>query len=333
MRDFNPKFSYPHLNIKIKPVAIYVWHNLGLGDNMFLSPLIRKFYDIYNEKITLFIPNWKIEMVREFYKNNPYVEKIITVGDSDGEENWEITQSKYDIFFVYNEDNKWGAYAYMDLRQLVSSQVGITLKDEESHVDYFPDPYIPIDELPEKFICINPYISGIDRTWEKEKWQDLVDRLNKDGIYVVSIGKGEPNKHYYNLDIKLGANLCNKECQNNLSQTWHILNKSEYFVTFDCSIFVLASSTNTNIIQIGWYADPYFHIPIRNGIKGYKYENVKGECDVYCSTDPRFDVKEFGTIKEKHPVQVCMLDRNWICKPTSEKVYNKIKEVIGRKYL
>lgn len=304
-----------------KPVAVYVWHELGLGDNIFITPLIRKLYNIYDEKVTLFTPTHHFNLVTEFFKNNPYIEKHLRVGDTD--ETYPI--DRYENFIVYH--NNWNDYYYSDLRQLAANGAGITLKEEEMDLDYFPDSFINIDVLPKKFVCINPYISGIDRNWEREKWQDLVDRLNNDGIYVVCIGKGVENVHYYNLDIKLGVNLCNKECQNNLSQTWHIINKSEFFVSFDCGIFTLAGTTDTYIIQIGWYGDPYYHMPMRKGIRWYKYDYIRGECDVYCLTDPKFDLNEWGTITQKHIVQKCMLDRNWICKPSSEKVYFKIKEL------
>jgi len=64
-----------------------------------------------------------------------------------------------------------------------------------------------------------------------------------------------------------------------------------------------------------------------NGIRGYKYEHIKGNCDVYCLTDPKIDVMIHGDIRKRHIVQKCMLDRKWICKPSSDKVYDKIKEL------
>jgi len=307
----------PYTHYNKKPVAVYVWHELGMGDQIAITPLIRKLYNIYGEKITLFTPTPYFEFIKEFFKNNPYIEKHIKVGDENSE--------NYEKFIVFH--NNWNDYYYSDLRQLAANGAGFTLKEEEMDLDYFPDSYINIDELPEKFVCINPYISGIDRTWEREKWQELVDRLNGDGIFVVSIGKGIENVNYYNLDIKLGIDLCNKECQNNLSQTWHIINKSEFFVSFDSGIFIFAGTTDTHIIQIGWYGDPYYHMPMRKGIRGYKYDHIRGECDVYCLTDPKFDLYLLGTIMAKHKVQTCVLDKNWICKPSPEKVYLKIKEL------
>jgi len=315
MRDYNG-------NEETKPIAIYVWHDMGLGDNMFLTPIIRKLHNIYNEKITLFSPTYGLESFREFFKNNPYVEKVIRVHDKENENSWDELIAKYDKYIVFNDN--WSDYYYCDLRQLVATKIGFTLKEEEMDLDYYPDPYIKINELPEKYVCINPYISGVDRNWEKQKWQDLVDKLNYDGIYVVAIGKGQEGVKFHNLDIRLGANLCNR--QNNLSQTWHIINMSDAFVTFDCSMYVLAGTTNTHIIQIGWYGDPFYHMPIRKGIRGYKYDNVNGNCDVYCLTDPQFDVKICGSIRQRHVVQKCMLDRDWICKPSPDKVYGVVKK-------
>jgi ADP-heptose:LPS heptosyltransferase len=308
----------------MKP-AIYVWNNMGLGDNMFISPFLKKLSNIYNQKITFFIPNWKVEPIKEFYKNNPHVEEFIIVGDTHGEDSWDALLEKYEKFFVFN--NTVNEFYYSDLRQLAASSAGITLKEEELSLVYYPDEYINIEGLPEKFVCINPYLSFIDRDWPKERWQHLVNKLNEDGIYVVAIGKGKEDIDYFNLDIKLGVNLCNKECQNNLSQTWHIINKSDFFISFDCGIFTLAGSTNTHIIQLGWCGNPYNHMPIRNGVRGYKYDNVRGDCKIYCLTDPEIDYQMFGTIKKKLGVDNCFLNLDWKCKPEAEQVYLKIKEL------
>jgi ADP-heptose:LPS heptosyltransferase len=49
------------------------------------------------------------------------------------------------------------------------------------HLIYQPNEFEHI-ELPEKYVCISTEIRRIDRTWTKEKWQNLVDKLNDKGI-------------------------------------------------------------------------------------------------------------------------------------------------------
>lgn len=304
----------------IKPIALKIVHSyLGVGDIIAVSPLIRKLYKIYNQKIT-FICDKK---VYEFYKNNIYINSIINYDDVD-----DNFINNYHIFDVF--DNSPNHIYYSDLKLLASSNLGITLKESEMEYDYIPDKYIDIPELPKKYICINPYITGIDRSWEKKQWQKLVDLLNNIGIYVVSIGKrnDENGGPYHNLNIRLGVDLAGKECQNNLSQTWYIINKSDMFIGFDTGMYIFAGTTDTNILMLGWYGDPYYHQAVRNGDRNYKFHTVRGDCDVYCLTDPKFDVDIHGNIILRHPVQECMLNKNFICKPTPESTYIKIKDIL-----
>jgi ADP-heptose:LPS heptosyltransferase len=300
---------------EIKPVAINIVNEMGVGDAMHISPTIRKLYESYGEKVTIF----GYEKYKEFFQNNPYIEKYYV----DGKYNNRIKED-YEIFNVF--DTNWNSYYYYDLRQLAARGIDFSLKESEMDIDYIPNEFQHI-ELPENYVCLNPYISGIDRTWKKEQWQDLIDKLNNDGVSVVTIGKGKPDENYYKLNIKKGLDLAGKDCQDNLSQTWHIINKSDYFVSFDCGIYILASTTDTHIVLIGWYGDPYYHAPIRNGIRYHNFSHVRGGCDVYCLTDPKFDIEEHGTIRTRHEVWKCLLNRNFVCKPTSDMVYKKIKSL------
>ena len=307
-------------NQKIKPIGIYVVNQLGLGDFMAITPILRKLYNIYEQKIAIF----GFSLYEEFLKNNPYVEKFYVHGTY----NLDDFKENYDIYNIF--DDNWNAYYYYDLRQLCARSFDLYLKESEMKYDYFPDEYIPIEELPMKYVCINPYKTGIDRNWEIEKWQELIDKLNNDEIYVVTIGKGDENKNgdFYHLNIKFGIDLCGDKRQNNLSQTWYIINKSEMFISFDCGMYILAGTTNTQIVQLGWYGDEYYHQSIRNKSRNYKYSCVRGNCDVYCLTDPKFDLLSHGNIKSRHLVQQCVLNRNFICKPDVNSVYNEIKRLI-----
>ena len=204
-------------------------------------------------------------------------------------------------------------------------------KDEELETVYFPDEFIPI-ELPEKYVCINTGIRGPERSWEKEKWQSLVNQLNNDGIYVVSIGRdsGEPIKPYHNLDIKLGLDLCGNSLQNSLSQTWHIINKSDIFISFDTGLYLFAGTTDTHILMLGWCGDPYYHQSYRNGSKYYKFSTVRGECSEYCLTDPKWDLLEHGNLKLRHVAPKCELGIDFRCKPTVEQTFNEVKLILSK---
>lgn len=296
-------------------IGINVVNQIGLGDFIAITPLLRKLYYIFNEKITIFCHS----NYREFLNNNPYVENFYIHG--------EYNLDDFKNYDIYNIFDNWNSYYYYDFRQLCANSIGIYLKDTEMGYDYYPDEYNLIDELPEKYICLNPYTTGPDRNWEIEKWQELVDKLNEQNISVVTIGKGK-NGPFHHLNIKLGIDLCGDERQNNLSQTWHIINKSSAFISYDCGMYIFAGTTNTQIIQLGWYGDHYLHAPVRNGKRFEKYSCVRGNCDVFCLTDPKYDFIEHGNIKTRHAVWTCVLNKNFSCKPNVEEVYSEIIKLI-----
>jgi len=297
---------------KIKPIGINVDKLLGVGDFMWVTPLIRKLYNTYQQKLTILgYPQYE-----EFIINNPYINSFV---DKTKLSNNELIDYKtnYQFFDVFTEVGS--PYWLSDLSQLAAKSAGLTLKDDELELDYIPNDYEIIEELPDNFVCINPRIISIDRTWEKEKWQKLINDLNEKNIPVVAIGVDDSIK---DLDIKNGANLVNDERQSNLSQTWHILNKSKVFVTFDTGIYILAGTTNTHIIQLGWNHDPYFHKPFNKK----KYSHISGECTIYCGSDPKLYVNINGNIHNL-PTIKCILDTNFSCKPHAEQVVEEIVKI------
>ena len=299
--------------IVIKPVILKIINKIGLGDQMWLSPSIRKLYQVYGRKVIVSSSresynwgNYLYSSYKEFLKNNRYVNYLIDSEDI-------INEDYYDIFNAFdNKDN----YIWLDVKKLVSTPFNLLLNDDEMNLDYIPDRYIPIN-LPEKYVCINPYITGLERSWEKEKWQELVNLLNDSGIYVVSIGKF----NYYNLDIKLGIDLAGTE-HNTMSQTWHIINKSEIFVSFDCGMYILAGTTDTHILLLGWYCDEKYHRP-----KQEKHSCVRGNCEIYCATNMNSVFETYGSMKDNCVQLKCFLDINYKCKPTPIQTFEEIKKI------
>ena len=300
--------------IIIKPVILRIVNKVGLGDQMFLSPSIRKLYQIYGRKIIISSSrennnwgNYLYSAYQEFLKNNRYVNYFMDSEDIGDE-------SKYDIFNAYSDSDN---FVWRDQRKLVSVPFNFLLKDNDLYLDYVPDKYISIENLPNRYVCINPYITGLERTWEKEKWQELVDLLNEHGIYVVSIGKF----NYHNLNIKLGIDLAGSD--QNMSQTWHIINKSDFFVTFDCSMYILSETTDTHILLLGGSYDETLHNPIGKE----KFTYILGDCDLHCTHNTDCVLEKFGSVTKEFQQVTCFLDINYICKPSSINVFEKIKEL------
>ena len=301
-----------------KQLSIFIDKDMGVGDFMWVTPFVRKLYNIYGRKLDVYgYPKYE-----EFVKNNPYVNNFYDRSKYNKEDINDRNEN-FDVFYDYGVP-----YFYSDLRQLACKSAGMTLKDEECELDYIPDEYIKIENLPEYYIVINPRIIKPERTFKDIKdWQRLVDMINDLGIAVVAIGVG-PSEHYENLNIKNGLNMVYDDRQNSLSQTWHILNKSQCFITFDTGIYILAGSTDTNILLNGWTCDPWFHQPIRKGDRNYKFYTVRRDCDVFCTTDPKTNVKLLDTIKVMHKSNKCVLNKDYECLPTIQMIVHKLKKIL-----
>ena len=327
IKIYDEEFRFRDKYNPLKMPAVRVYNVMGLGDLMTMTPAVKKLHEIYKQKVTIILSSHRAahnnlvnEYFIEFIKNNPHVNKVF---------NWDTftdPENKYEIYHIFDSD--WNAYYYCDLKQLCASKCGFTLKEDELNMIYVPDEYIPID-LPKEYVCISPAIRGPERSWDKDQWQKLVNILNKNNIPVVSIGRdsGEDIKHYYNLDIELGMDLCGKDCQNSLSQTWYIINNSNVFVTFDTGLYIFAGTTDTHILLCGWPADPFTHQSYRKGSKYYKFSHIRGNCNEFCLNDPKWDLMEHGNLKLRHPGPTCELGINYACKPSVDQVFSEIMNI------
>lgn len=264
----------------------------GIGDTLCAIPTIKHLNKIYNKNIHVFTYN------PDIFKNFSY---ITLTDDCNAGENDLLIET----FMV----NKF-VHTRTDIRQLHAISSGFELLPEEMNIEFYPDPYVQIENLPQNYIVIHPSKTWPSRSWEKERWQDLIYKLNDINIPVVLIGKESSEfgtyhikKPVYDLDIKLGLNLMNKI---NLHQTWHVLNKASIIITMDSGILHLAGSTDTHIIQLGSSIDPRLRSPYRKGSQNYKYSYILGKCDIFCSSDMRYCVGHNGKHTIMPPVAFCL---------------------------
>jgi hypothetical protein len=221
----------------------------------------------------------------------------------------------------------------MDIRQFHAAGLGFQLLPEESDMDFVPDPWEPIENLPEKFVLIHPVQTWASRTWEAEKWQLLTKMLNDYGIPVISMGKSSSeigfhmvNKPVFDFPIQLGLNLMNNA---NISQTWWLMQKSIATVTMDSGMLHLAGTTDGEIIQLGSSIHWKLRAPFRKGTQEYKYHYVDGECKIACASNMIYGVKEWGSIRGIPPLVKCLENKSeFVCHPSVSQVFNKILSLI-----
>lgn len=313
----------------MKKVCLNLSEANAIGDTLCSTPVLRKLYQSYNSKIIV------VTKYPELFKHNPYVEKVY-------ESNSINLDYINDNFITHNsfyengqKNNRGIEYKHntIDIRQYHAIKLGFMLTKDEMELDYVPDEFEVIKNLPEKYILIHPVQNWPSRTWSASNWMELTKRLNDNNINVVSIGKDSSEtgffnvkKPIFNFKIDKGLNLMNKT---SLSQSWHLIQKSSCFVTMDSGLLHLAGTTDANIIQLGSSINPEFRAPYRKGGQTYKYYYVGGTCPLMCASDMKYGVKEWGDIQGVPPLIGCLEGKKTFeCHPSVDKVFEKIMEII-----
>jgi ADP-heptose:LPS heptosyltransferase len=300
----------------------------GLGDTICSTPTLRKLFFAYGKKISVLTDHPYI------FKNNQYVDRIFDTSETSRES----LKDQYELLvsFAPNIENQYKLgliHNLMDIRQFHASGLGFQLLPEECGVDFTPDEWEPIQNLPEKFVLIHSVQSWASRTWDGEKWQLLTRMLNDSGIAVVSIGKSScevgfhsVQKPIFDFPIKLGLNLMNLTT---ISQAWWLIHKSSAFITMDSGLLHLAGSTDSEIIQLGGSINWRLRSPFRNGKQDYKYHYVDGDCKIACASDMRYGVREWNSIRGVPPLVGCLENKKeFLCHPSVIQVFNKVNEII-----
>ena len=313
----------------MKPICLNLSECNGLGDLICATPAIRKVSEAYNQKITI------ISQMPELFKNNPYVDKSY--------KNSSIDMDFFNQFYLmhnsfYNmgkKNDKGIEYKHnrIDIRQVHAINLGFMLSKDEMQCFYRPTEPSKFNIEADKYVVIHPVMNWASRTWDEQNWISLCKMLNQEGIKIVAIGKDSSEtgffnveKPTFNLEIENGINLLNKT---NISDCWHIINNSSCFITMDSGLLHLAGTTEAHIIHLGSHILPEFRIPYRHGIQGYKHSYIHGTCELFCGSDMKYGVNEWGDIQSVPPLIKCLENKETFeCHPSPHRVFNEILSII-----
>ena len=298
-------------------------HSSSLGDTICSTPTLKKLSESYGVKfhVATHLP--------EVFFNNPYVKKIIDI-DSVNKKDCEV----FETFRRAGEKDKNGIekkHNTIDIRQFHAMDLGFSLLPEEMECQFYPDIYEDL-RLPSDYICIHPTQTWESRTWAKEKWQELVDELTRMGACVVLVGKDSQEFGFWDIekptfDIEGETQVINLLNKTNLSSTWNVINNASCFITMDSGLLHLAGTTDTYIIQLGSSINYKLRAPYRKGFQGYKYDYVGGTCDIFCGSDMKYGIKEWGTIHGVPPIIKCLEDKpTYECHPSVNQVIDQLSK-------
>ncbi len=299
-------------------------NSVSLGDTLAATPTLRKLYNSYNKKINV------VTYHPELFVNNNYVNRVLTFEKNINEKHYkEVFNTFLGVGIKQGEHGIEKKHNTIDIRQFHAIDLGFMLSEKEMEYDYVPNPYIEIDSLPQNYVCLHVANTWPSRTYSDESWQNLINLINEKNIAVVLIGKNSHESGFHNINkptkkltFKNGLDLTNKL---DISQCWHVINKSEYFITMDSGLLHLAGTTDTNIIQLGSSINNKLRAPYRNGSQNYKYKYISGPCDLFCASDMKYGVKEWKTIQGVPPLINCLENKpKFDCHPSPVQILNNL---------
>jgi hypothetical protein len=94
----------------------------------------------------------------------------------------------------------------------------------------------------------------------------------------------------------------------------------------DSGLMHLAGTTDTQIIQLGSPINNKLRAPYRKGNQDYKYNYIKGNCELMCCSNMKYGVNEWGNIQGVPPLIKCLENKEkYECHPDVDDVLLTIK--------
>ena len=315
----------------------------AIGDTLCSTPT--KISKSYNQKVDV------MAMRPDIFERSPYIENLLPF-----QENVEGYNEVFDTFVrsIKTNKNMDGGNFYdipmeiklsnFEARQIHALSVGISLYPDEMEYDYFPSKQTKDSlKIDNNCIVIHPTDSWPNRTWPTTYWQRLVDLIKTHtDMKVVMIGKShkEPvsNKEGqivkgliklkgidYNYSDDTSGNQEDASVLRPISELYHVLNNAFGLISFDSGPIHLAGCTDTNIFQIGSSIRWEKTAPYRKGTQLYKFHFIGSDCKIFCGTDPKYSVKEHGTINSLPYYPSCLEGYSrFKCQPGPDEVFNTI---------
>ena len=301
----------------------------ALGDTLAAIPTLRKLVLAYESPLTVFTSKPFL------FENHPLVKEALPLDHStDGYKIYTTFSPLVGKNYNLNGQDVEFRYSNHDFRQFHATSLGFSLTPDEMEIDIYIEKSRPLNLG--KYVIIHPTHTWATRTWDQKQWQGLVDLLNKDNIPVVAIGRDSSEVGFYNtqkpvmdINIELGVNLLNDPDNDPAELRWMMKNEASIVVTMDSGILHLEGTTDVRILQLGSSIHPKLRAPWRHGSQSWRYDYVKGSCNEFCSSNMKYNIKEWGSIMGVPPQVKCLDNRHTFeCHPNFEQVYNKIIEVI-----
>jgi FkbM family methyltransferase len=316
----------------MKPIY-YLIHSISFGDTLAATPTLRYISQSHNQKINV------VTHKKHIFKNNPNVNQCLSFDEYYNLNVEDVV--KYESFtFAGTQDNNGieKKFSHIDTRQLHAIDLGFQLMSHQMEYEYTPD-YVEFEPaLPEKYVVCHITQNWSNRTWDTQNWQRLIDWLSENKIFTILIGQDHKEKVHDSISLEpivkacpkldnlYGLDLCNKI---ELEEMYQVIKNGMVLITMDTGPLHIAGCTDTHILQLGSATHPLLRIPYRNNTQNYKYDFVGGTCNIFCNSDLKYNVQEWGHINAVAPLTECSENKpTFECHPPVDKVIKKLMEII-----
>lgn len=150
--------------------------------------------------------------------------------------NWQKSTG-YMLDYCYTQTFKY--YAFKTGLKLCDEDMQIPIVNNNSHYYNLNKKY----NLPEKYITLSSGCDqnvGIMKLWPKEKWQELIYKLDKDGYSVIQLGDDSD---------KSLSNIRKIKCEN-IIDLMYVLKFSDLHITNEGGLVHLAHAVNTKSVVL-----------------------------------------------------------------------------------
>jgi len=317
----------------MKPIY-YLIHSFSFGDTLAATPTLRYLSQSHEQKINV------VTKKPIVFKNNPWVNDILSFDEFEKINTEDLLI--YESFVYAGRTDKNGfekKFSHIDLRQLHARDLGFELLPHQMEYDFFPDPVGLPEEIPSKFVVCHITQNWPNRTWSTDNWQKLIDWLSMNKIFTVLIGQDHSETLHTSVSSEPLIKACPKlenlyglDLTNviELEMMYEVISKSSVLITMDTGPLHIAGCTDTHILQLGSATHPLLRIPYRNNTQNYKYDFVGGSCNIFCNSDLKYNVREWGHINAVAPLTDCSENKpTFECHPSVEKVIDKLSKILG----
>ncbi|MBX9842965.1 MAG: hypothetical protein K2Z80_14260 [Xanthobacteraceae bacterium] len=147
-------------------------------------------------------------------------------------------------------------------------------------------------------VLLHPAGRDTNRTWPRERWQELADRLRAEGHQVVSIGQRAKDNSGGVFMIDGAVDLIDAF---DPIETIALMNCSDLLVATDSGPVQLAGSADIGIVGIYSVVAGRNRLPYRNGQAAWRAIAVSPECSLHPCYERLLDSDEYAAYQRSGP--------------------------------